>query len=322
MAEQQGFGQPHIRLGTGGSRGFGQPIVRRAATTPTPAANYQPSFPIMIAAYFGWYVPTRWDPPGGSEYTPLLGQYTTADPTLISGRTVMQWHIFWAKYAHIQAFGFRWEPATFEHDNMMLMLQEIEQSAEYPNLRVCALYDLELVADPTVEGIVATLQYLESTAFQSPAYLRVDGKPVLFVFSGDSPASGPDTSARWVQGIAAYGQPVYVGLQVYTGWEDDPNQLDTRWQFPSTLYLDAPAASVHSYSASCGFWKVGEAVTLPRSAVEFENAIQAILTQSDIEWVWFTLNEWHEGSQIEPTIEDSSPTLMLDVLRDNLPALG
>jgi len=72
-----------------------------------------------------------------------------------------------------------------------------------PDLRWAVYYEAESLGDPTPERLAADLRYLADTFFGSSAYLRVGGKPVVFVYAG--PSDGAGMAARWAEARALVG---------------------------------------------------------------------------------------------------------------------
>jgi hypothetical protein len=168
-----------------------------------------------------------------------------------------------------------------------------------PNLRWCVYYEPEGYADESVDTLVANLEYINSTLASSPAYLKVDGKPVIFVYAGANDTPGTMTQ-RWKQANAQLGGDFYVALKVYPGYSADVNQPDSWHQYaPATR-----SGIVGSYSAfvSPGFWldDGSSSPRLLRSLSEFETAVISMV-RADVTWKLVeTWNEWGEGTSVEP----------------------
>ena len=288
-----------------------QAVPQRAAEPADPAAAasaaFQPCLPIRAAFYYPWY-PGHWGE--GHVERPVLGEYRSTDTTVID------WHLAWAKYAHLDAYVTSWwgRNDSFGTDAALpVLLQRTTQGDAYPDLRWSVYYEMESVTDPTPSEIASDLRYLLRRAFNSPAYLRYAGAPVIFVYG-----AGPDVSARWQAAKALYGRPLVVVLQVYDGWQQDPNQPDAWHQYDPVEYMNG-AAYPYSVSVSPGFQKPGEAPRLQRDSAAFESAVQTMVASNAPLQLVTTFSEWGEGTQVEPSWEHDPDELYLDILRRNLP---
>lgn len=289
--------------------------------------------PIHAAFYYPWYHgPT--DPNGhwveGHIYTPLLGEYVSNDPT------IFRYHALMAYYARLNAFICSWwgQSDSFRTDESIkafLTYLDRESSNPYPNLKLCVYYEPESVLDPTAAQIKDDLDYLEANMFSRKSYLRVEGKPVVFVYHG---GHGFATMVeRWTDAKALYGKPLYTNLQVYDGWAADP-EVDSWHQYPTVhdpdTYLDGSAFSAGSMTACPGFHNPnqGPDAPLPRNKTAFESAV------SDLSFAdkWRLINsfsEWGEASNVESATEfaDSTDEIAfpngeyLQVLRERFPAV-
>jgi len=164
----------------------------------------------------------------------------------------------------------------------------------YPNLRWAIYYEAESQGNPTVTSIANDLNYIKTNYANQPAYLRVGGKPVVFVYADAT--DGADMASRWAQARSQTG--FYIVLKVYTGYKTDPNQPDSWHQYAPAARSDNQAS--YSYAVSPGFWKDGEVVRLPRNLTEFRSAVSAMVASSATWKLTETWNEWGEGSSVEP----------------------
>lgn len=204
----------------------------------------------------------------------------------------------------------------------------------YPNLRWSMYYENEGFSDPPVSTIVSDLNYIKTKYAGSPYMLRVNGKPVIFVYAGANDNPGTMTQ-RWKDANSQVGNYFYINLKVYSGYKTDPNQPDSWHQY-------APANrsgshSPYSYYVSPGFWKDGDAERLVRDPVDFENVVKAMVSSNATWRLTETWNEWGEGTAVEPGEqvvlnsatgkEEPDPAgypfknLYIDILNRNLPAL-
>ena len=270
--------------------------------------SYQPQLPITAAFFYPWY-PSHWTENGSFPYTnftPELGLYSSMDDAAISEQLSM------AEQAHLDAFISSW----WERDETTdLTLQHILSVTEQvgSDVRWAVYYEREGYSDPDWLQIAWDLQYLSEKAFDFPAYLRVGGKPVVFVYGqGNEACSMVD---RWLQARQLGGVDVYVVLKVFEGYTDCSSQPDAWHEYNPTLRFSH--ALPDSVSVSPGFWKAGEQSVLPRDAERFEISVQW-MALSQASWQLITTwNEWAEGTGIEPT--EQFGRIYVDILCRNLP---
>ena len=182
---------------------------------------------------------------------------------------------------------------------------------------------------------MSDLDYIADQYAAEPGYLKIGGKPVIFVYS--TSGDGVGMAQRWNEAKALAKLPFYVVLKVFSGYKTINPQPDSWHQYgPATR---ASNQSPYSFSVSPGFWydSGGEAPRLGRDLAEFRNAVTQMVA-ADATWKLVTTwNEWGEGTAVEPgeqVVFDSSTgrdeldpagapfkNAYMDVLRELLPAL-
>lgn len=272
---------------------------------------------LVLTFYYPWY--GRPDGPSGKWYhwnpetehndathTPLLGLYDSNDPEVV--RT----HILWARAAGIDAFiSSWWGPATFEDGSLGVLLNVAEQE----NFKVSALLELAFTRDQLRDF----LRTLIATHAQSTAWLRVDGRPVVFVyarlmdrFSADDFRHAFDgTQALMVADThdAAQAAP-FDGVFSYGPVEDVPRYLR---ELPAQRAEHQAAGRVFAAATLPGY---DDRVIrhpgrlLPRADGDLFRSMWAAAAGAD--WITLTsFNEWHEGTEIEPSLEHGTRYLQL-----------
>lgn len=248
------------------------------------AAAAQPSLPIRAAFYYPWF-PETWgnaaDP--FTNYTPSRGFYDSSDPAIVRA------HVRDMKRAGLDAgIASWWGPGSKTDSRVPLLLD----TAEGGRFRWTLYYEDEGSGDPSASTIASDLDYIESNYATSPAYLRVDGRPVLFVY-GDS---GDDCGMadRWAEANAGR---FYVVLKVFGGYASCASQPDAWHQYGPATAVNAVG---DSFAVSPGFWLKGEAEPrLKRGVKTFRANVQAMV-DSGAEWQLITTyNEWGEGTAVE-----------------------
>jgi hypothetical protein len=155
-----------------------------AAQAPLPTLESgQAGPPVVGAYYYPWYGGTRqWnnvmrrhlEPP----QQPALGLYRSDDPAVVAGhiaQSVQAGIAFWAVSW--------WGPGQTCDDNLR---NAILAHPDAGKLKYAILYEATgrfgRLDDPHYERWIPDLTYLEENCFNHPYYLRIDGRPVIFVY--------------------------------------------------------------------------------------------------------------------------------------------
>lgn len=278
---------------------------------------FQPQAPYYATFFYLWYqnpnTNDRWsywndhdnEPPRTwfSHYLPDPYPEVFHPSTELYSSTnysIFQWQVSKIAEARIEvAIASWWEQGRKEDVALDTILNDFMGRPDnpYPNLRWAIYYEAESIGDPTVDTLVSDLTYIHDHYMESPYYLRVNDKPVIFVYSGSEDTPGTMTW-RWQQANERLGNAFYINLKVFVGYANDPYQPDSWHQ-----YAPANRSGYHGnhvFYVSPGFWREGEPERLPRNAAEFETAVQTMVA-ADATWKLIeTWNEWGEGTAVEP----------------------
>jgi Glycosyl hydrolase family 99 len=268
-----------------------------------PPGDVQPPLPVRAAFYYPWY-PETWTVGGRPvHFNPTLGRYATT--------SVIDRHLDALAYAHVQvAISSWWGPGTPTDQRLPALLDATRRRGD--PLRWAAYYEAESTGDPPVAQIRSDIAYLVARAGHDPAFFRIGGRPVVFVFTAG--ADGCPMAQRWKAATASLG--VYVVLKIFAGYQTCPAQPDAWHQY-------APAGAEHavpgsSFSISPGFWKADEAAPrLGRDLARWRADVQAMVASRAPFQLITTFNEWGEGTATESAAEWASPSgfgAYLDVL--------
>ena len=292
----------------------------------------------VMAFYYPWYgIP---EGPGGagrtvhwgkidvanhdvaaSTHYPTLGAYDSHDPKVIDQ------HCQWAKAAHIDTFIVSWWGHGDYSDRAM---PKILEACERHGLAACIYY--ETVPKPqTAEAAAKDIIRLLEKYGSHKAHLKVDGKPVVFIYGR---AIGQLGLMGWLEAVKlinagyrggavligdqfSYGAArVFAGVHTYNtaGSLAGRSLADAqKWAtgtYPSWVQLADGAGKIVAITVIPGYddtkiRKPGLAVERHDGElyrVQWEQAIAA-----DPHWVLVTsFNEWHEGSEIEPSLQYGS----------------
>jgi len=169
----------------------------------------------------------------------------------------------------------------------------------------------------SVETIRSDLEYIRDQYASKPAYLKIDGRFVVYVY-GNSEDSCDATATRWRQANTV---GAYVVLKAFDGFRSCPEQPDAWHQYSAALpeYDLAPDA----FMIAPGFdeWSEG-APRLTRDLARWRADVSAMVA-SNAHWqLVLTFNEWPEGTSVESAHEWASPSgygSYLDALHEVVP---
>jgi hemolysin type calcium-binding protein/calcineurin-like phosphoesterase family protein len=275
------------------------------AACETPATDRQPRAPIRAAFYYPRY-PAGWRQQGIFPYTlfnPSLGFYDTRKAS------VVRRHIAAMRYGGMEAGIASWRgPATPSDGRVAGLLR----AARGTPFRWSLYVENEAGANPGVGRIRSWLRYVKRQYGADPAFLRIGGRPVVFVYAGSGDRCGMAT--RWTR---ANSVGVHLVLKVFPGFRACRDQ-------PQGWHQYAPAQSVsdqspYAITISPGFHLVGEAAPrLARDPVRWSQDVAAMAASRATFQLVTTFNEWAEGTSVESAREWESPSgfgVYLDVLR-------
>jgi len=276
-----------------------------------PAADTsQPSFPIRAAFYYAWYPEAWWRDPvfPYSLFHPSLDYYSAVDALVVRD------HSDAFLYAHLNAGIYSWWGADGYPPTDLRFWRYLAAARTTP-LRWALYYEREGYGDPTVEQIRRDLEYIRDTYASKPAYLKVDGRFVVYVY-GD-PRDGCDMAARW---RAANTVGAYVVLKAFAGFRDCAAQPDAWHQYSAALpeYELLP----DPFMIAPGFDERSEAEPrLPRDLGRWRADVGAMVASAARWQLILSFNEWPEGTSVESAREWASPSgygSYLDALHDLL----
>jgi len=291
--------------------------------TLAPNEDRQPRVPRQVLAfYYPWYgSPTgpsqrwfHWNPasprPAGYDavHVPKLGYYDSADTAVI------RQHVRWAKEAGVDAFiASWWGQGTFE-DGVMPALMRI---AEEEKFQVTVF----LEEAPSRAILRGQVEYLLARYGSSPAWLRADGRPVIFVYTrvinelseADMVAAFEGTGVFAVGDGASFGKAApFDGVCFYNPSGDPGSYIGA---LPGVIRDQHRAGRIVAAAVMPGYDDTG--YRTPGSILARGNgaAYRRFWREAPAaDWVTITsFNEWHEGSEIEPSVEDG--TTYLDLTR-------
>jgi chitodextrinase len=278
-----------------------------SACAAPPSSGSSLSFPIRAAFYYPWF-PETWTVGGVHvKYVPTLGYYSSSDAA------VARAHVRQLEYGGIRAaIASWWGPGTHSESTRLPLLLDTT-SALGSSLKWTLYHEQEGSATPSVAAIQSDLAYL-SKYTSHPAFARVGGKPVIFVYNANDNTC--EVADRWTQAAAG---AWHVVLKVFPGYANCPNQPGSWHQYgPSSAAL---SHLPHSYAISAGFWLANEATPrLARDPARWQQNVKDMVASGARWQLVTTFNEWGEGTAIESAQNWASASgygVYLDALNAN-----
>ncbi len=289
----------------------------------------------VLAFYYTWYGtperhgrwvhwenvnPEKRDIASSTNY-PARGAYDSHDPAIID------WHIDLAKGHGLDGFICTWwGQETFDDKAFVKVLD----AAGKRNFEATVYWETAPgKGNAQVRKAVNDLLYVLRKYGGHPAFLKVDGKPVIFAY-GRVMAEVP--VERWPQIIAqtreGYGKDflliadgysernaqLFDGIHTYNicSWVRDktPDELRelSRKQFADAVRLAKQQARISCITIIPGYddTKIRKpGINARRQDGQTYRVLWEEAIAADPDWVLITSwNEWHEGSEIEPSHED------------------
>jgi hypothetical protein len=173
--------------------------------------------------------------------------------------------------------------------------------------------EVEEVKDLDSDAIAETLRYIADHYANDPAYLRIDGRFVVFV--GAAADDGCAMVERWTSANTMRAYLVLPAVPGYAGCASQPDQ----WYASDPTVADQQAGS-SSYAISAGFWRSGEPARLQRDTGRWATSIRAMISSGSRLQLVGTFNQWGDGSSVESASEWASASgygSYLDALHEN-----
>jgi hypothetical protein len=276
------------------------------------ADTTQPSFPIRASFYYAWY-PEAWFRASVVPYSrfhPSLDFYGADDPSVVREQLDAM------RYAKLDAAIYSWWGPDGYPPTDARFWRYLAAARTTP-FRWAVYYEREGYEDPSVERIRTELEYIRDEYATRPAYLKVDGHFVVFVYGNAQDSCA--TAARWSEANATIG--AYLVLKAFPGFRDCAARPAAWHQYSGDRgeYALAPDA----FMISPGFEEMEEAsARLPRDPERWRQSI-ADMVASQAPWqLVISFNEWPEGTSVESAREWATPSgygAYLDALHELVP---
>ncbi len=287
-----------------------------AAVALPSAAAAQP--PLVLAFYYDWYDANTWKPNRVADLpaTP----YASSDPAAMA-RQIQQ-----ARGAGIDAFVVSWWGAGNPTDTNLATLLDQARAA---NFQIAVDFEVTSPFYNSKTAVINSLKNLLATRAQHPAYLRVNGKPVIFFwreqrFTPDEwndirNTVDPNHQSLWIAEGVKEQLPylnVFDGFHLYSiAWAPDVAAELQKWS-PRVRSYGADKIWVATVMPGADNSKSPEAgkVIRDRRNGDFYRETWRAAFSTNPDWIIITSwNEWVEGTMIEPSVTYGN--LYLDITR-------
>jgi hypothetical protein len=329
---------------------------------PYPLFAYDEELKVGAYYYIWWGIPfnNHWNE--AVKGTPFLGKYNSSNPT------VADQHILLAKQHGIDFFAVSWMGngtwADWDFDEIDYNLRNgLLKAPHLQNFKFCLFYETQIVLDTAnqkhnnfTEIFLNDMVYAAEKYFINPSYLRINDKPVLFIYNlpylyenltdsavhglfdqmrqqlanisdvylvGDvGPGPSPNMNSTWLYSINA--TTSYFFSDPSKGWNGVLE--DARTYYPNWASVMNSKGIKFIPNAYSGFNNTGlvgvqqnTTVVLPLNETMFREMLKlAINNADDLKMVMITSwNEWLEATAIEPSMEFGE--LFLHTIYDVVP---
>lgn len=262
----------------------------------------------------GGHNPERLDAEGlpdlGAAHHPVLGPYDSYDPQVI------QRHLQWAEEAGIDVLIATWWGRGDFTDRI---LSKLLDAAATTSVRIALYY--ESVPQGRAKAALDDLRYILKQYGDHPGYFRHQDAPVVFLYGR---ALGQLSYAKWQELIEKLKteHPVTLiadstdekwaeicdGLHTYNPVGRIAAGEDMTRFYDSLVGAAERHGKISSVTVIPGYddSNIGRPspVIAPRRGGQLYDELWQAAIQCDPDWVLITsFNEWHEGSEVEPSVE-------------------
>jgi hypothetical protein len=252
----------------------------------------------------------------GSAHYPILGPYD------VRSEEVLKTHFSWAKQAGIDVFVFDWfgPPNDYIDKNFEIMLRFSET---HDGILLSILYDGYHYRKAPKEEVISELEYIIVKYGRSEKFLKIEGYPVIFIYACEYfPAS------TWMEIIArlrakglkfiffgdfspehyVYAR-IFNGIYIYTpdGILNSGGETALENHYSRMKDIALRESLILCTTASPGYDDT--IIRVPGFKIDRRdgltyNTTWTLALKFKPHWVLIcSWNEWHEGTEIEPSLE-------------------
>jgi len=271
---------------------------------------------LVLAYYYAWFDANTWSS-GNLTDTPL-------EPYASRDRASMKRHVEQAQGAGIDALVQAWlGPENPTDENFGTLLSVADESG----FKVCVGFETDSPFLGTHESIQNALIYLLEHYAHHPAYLEVEGRPVIFFWRVPAVPTGSAASAleAW-EAIRTQADPNREAIWISEGVDveylrvfDGHHLYSVAWSSDVAGTLSDWGGRIRRYSGEHGVDRLWVATVMPgyddratgradafvrdRQGGQFYRETWGGAIASRPDWIIITsFNEWLEGSHIEPSV--------------------
>ncbi len=288
-------------------------ILLVAGLSRSPSPTDAQTSPLVLAFYYAWFDMTTWE--SGQVADQPLQPYASADPAVIER------HVAQAQRAGIDAFVQSWYGPVETNNQTETNFRLLLDVAAARGFRAAVDFEVYSPFFASEEDVIAALRYLLTVHARHPAYLRLDGKPVIFFwkqqrFSVNRWAAiraqvDPRRESIWIaEGAALEDLAVFDGLHLYNiAWSRDFAATASRWSARVRRAIEAYGAYKYWVATVMPGWddtripdRADSYVRERRGGAFYRETWQAAIASAPDMIVITSFNEWLEGSMIEPSV--------------------
>ncbi len=260
--------------------------------------------PLVLAFYYPWYGDTgnKWLANDSQIVThkPLLRFYSSSDVN------ILRQHIDMAKQAGIDGFIVSWWGINSLSDINLKKMIPICESLGFK-------FTLYLERTKSKEDLSKSLSYIDTVYTRSSSYIKLDDSPVLFIFARvleqlplDSITAVKSKFSLINYVFAKSNLQDFEGFHEYLPIDYDLWTIRRRYLIASQMANNENklmAATVMPGYDDRRFRKPGTYIS--RQNGEYYEKVWEAALACKPDWILITsFNEWYEGTEIEPSLED------------------
>jgi hypothetical protein len=281
----------------------------------------------VLAFYYGWHDEQTWTPEKVPDMP--LQPYCSRDLATIER------HVAQAQQAGIDAFVMSWWGPPHENNQTETNFRTLLDVAHSQGFYATVDFELTSPFYGSQADVVAALRYLLQTHAQHPAFLRHDGKPVVFfwrqqtydvsTWSAVRQQVDPGHETLWIaEGVDLAYQDVFDGHHLYNvTWNPPTDPAYTAAKFRKR---------VDEYNLAHGTRKLWIGTVMPGlddthiagragafvqprlSGAYYRRTWKAAMASYPDMIIITSYNEWREGTMVEPSVTYGA--LYLDLTRE------